>query len=199
MEENKRSFEQFLEEGAPSLELTDFDQHPSEEILTSYAYGQLETSRQAHLSAHVATCSSCHKRVRKLREERKNVENQLAPFLSDPRQVEIKVEEEKGSWIGRLKKNMDSFLQKAMFPNRRTIYAHIGAYGLLAALLFGINKLLDWLLMPPSSPLGSTAKVSKWWTHLYWILLPWGLFLMVSSFRIFFSSSDDEDKERGEP
>lgn len=191
--EGDKEFEQFLEEGVPSLESSEFDRHPSEELLSSYVYDRLESTSEARISAHAATCSSCRERVNKLREERKKVEDNMVPLLADP--VQQVTEEEQVPFLAQLKGSIEAFLEKTVFPPRRAIYAHVGAYTLVAVLLFGLNKLLDWLLVPPPSPLGSTAQINRWWNHLYWILLPWGLYLLGHGFRVLLTSREGENQE----
>ena len=178
---NKRRFEEFLESGLPQLEYAEHVHHPREEILEGYVYGQLGGEAVSRVSAHIATCLACHETVQHLRGEMEAADVSLADLLADPAGVGTKAPieaEERASVFESVVKSIENGIEK-LVPQRRFIAAHAAAYAIVAALLVGMTALLDRLLIPPASPLASPVRVTRWWTYLYWVLLPWGLFLLA--------------------
>lgn len=180
-----KRFEEFLEEGGPRLGWAEYARHPSQRLLAAYVYNQLGREMASRVSAHVATCRSCYNEVQRLREELEALESSLTLYLPDP--LKIQPERERLPLLEQVKRFFKSW---ELFPaQRRVFYVHAGAYAVAAALLFGINVLLDRLLIPPPSPFASPVKITRWWTHLYWLLLPWGLLLLAHGIRTFLLKS----------
>lgn len=181
-----KDFEVFLEEAKPNLERTEYAQHPTEELLIAYAYEQLDGAPLSQLSAHVATCPVCRKRVNQLRSEFDLLEQAFASALPNPvasgtQQGGPLVTRRAGGFTAGLVEKWNAFTRQ----QKRSVYRHAIAYAAAAILLFLLNFVLDRLLIPPPSPLASPAPVIRWWTYLYWSLLPWGLFLIAHGIRMF--------------
>jgi len=194
-----KDFEVFLEEAKPKLERAEYSQHPTEDLLTAYAYDQLDGALLSRTSAHVATCPVCRDRVDKLRSELDLVQSKLASALPDPVAAVVQkreseqegVERRAGGFAAELVEKWNTFTRR----QRRSLYRQVTAYAAAAVFLFLLNIALDHLLIPPASPLASPAPINRWWPHLYWLLLPWGLFLIARGIHMFLSKKNERRRD----
>ena len=194
-----KDFEVFLEEAKPKLERVEYSQHPREELLTAYVYEQLDGALLSRISAHVATCAVCRARVNQLRSELDLVQPKLASALPDP---VVAVGEEHGKEPEEVVRRTGGFTTELLEKwnaftrqQRRFLYHQVMAYAAAAVFLFLLNTALDRLLVPPPSPLASPAPITRWWTYLYWLLLPWGLFLIARGIRMYLSKKNEKRRD----
>lgn len=194
-----KDFEVFLEEAKPKLDRAEYSQHPTEELLTAYAYEQLDGALLSRISAHIATCPVCRARVDQLRSELDLIQSKLASALPDPvaavvrerRNEQEEVARRTGGLAAELVEKWNAFTRR----QRRYVYRQVTAYAAAAIFLFLLNTALDRLLIPPPSPLASPAPITRWWTHLYWLLLPWGLFLIARGIHMFLSKKNERRRD----
>lgn len=170
--------EEWLEEAfRGELEVTHTD-HPSDAVLLGYVLEVLEPTEEEEVSLHVATCSRCSARVSELRSEAPVWETR-PDFLPDPLRVTPPIVQGQGL-AGRLQHVWRAVTEGIVPEGRaawRPILVRAGAYVTAALLILATNLVLDRLLVPKPSPLGSPVKVNRWWVHLYWLLVPWGFLL----------------------
>jgi hypothetical protein len=196
-------FKRFLEEGRPKPEYVEYSRHPSREILEAYVYEQLDERMLSRVSAHVTTCQSCYGEVQQLRGELEALESQLVASLPDPfegraeRVREKQEQKEKLSFLQWVRAFAGQLWKGPAPVQRRAFYRHLGAYAAVGALLFVINTILNRLITPPPSPLGSPVEVTKWWNYSYWLLLPWGFLLLWHAIRAFSRGEGEGKKKRG--
>lgn len=152
-------------------------EHPPFPVLLGYLLGELERDEERRVAVHIATCGQCSANVTALQERVQALDEHLTA-LPDPLEC-YPLKEPKPNPLARVKRwverRMGILVGKA--ATQRGLLIHAGAYAAAAILLIALNLVLDQLLLPPPSPLGSPLEVNRWWVHLYWLLLPWGLLL----------------------
>ena len=189
-----KDFEKFLEEARPELERIEYSKHPSQDTMVSYVYEQMDGPALSQISIHIATCPVCYERVAQLRRELGSVEEQLSSALPDPLAA-VSPAASKQSILYRAVTAISQLWNALSSSQRRSFYRQVTAYAATAVFLLLLNTALDRLLVPPSSPLASPALINRWWAHLYWLLLPWGLFLIARVIYVFLSKKRSKRRD----
>lgn len=144
-------------------------EHPGFSVLWQYAATRLDPELTEKISVHVATCKTCAAQLRELREEQNSLWQGASRLLPDPlaseRPVSVRVREALQRWAERI------FAPK-VFYRHAVALAALGALVLL--LNYGMNQL----------PTLSSNKEKDWWA--LWILIPWGILLLLHGLRAFF-------------
>lgn len=150
--------------------------HPSDALLLGRHLGTLETGEEEVLSLHLATCSQCTARADELR-TRSRVWEARPEFLPDP----LSMRGLRTGPVWRWPRLVAEKLQVGThlgWPGWKPVLVHASVYAGVA-LLIGVTHLaLDRVLVSRPSPFATPAKVHRWWVHLYWILLPLGLWFV---------------------
>ena len=178
-----RAFDDFLERAKPDSSRTKYDSHPADTVLEAFAYDQLDGSLLSRVSVHVATCRRCSSVVANLRLEMKRLDELLARNIDSDVTIKratssaLTAPEQflDGLW-GRFRRWIDD----ASTPSLVRLAATAAS---LAALIVVTNLAMDRWLVPPVSPFASPAPASRWWVHLYWLLLPPALLLCAKGLR----------------
>lgn len=170
---NKEFFKQVFKD---ELEI-EHREHPPSSVLLGYVLQELGGDEERRVGVHIATCAQCSAHAEKLREKVRALDEHLRA-LPDPLECYPLKEQKPGlfAWVKRrIEEDVGTLMGKP--ASGRGLLIHLGAYATAGVLLFSLNLVLDRLLVPPPSPLGSPIEINRWWVQLYWLLLPWGLFL----------------------
>lgn len=136
-----KSFEDLLERAFVSLKPSDYEGHPSLQMLLAYVYEQTDPLTAARISAHMATCRECSERAHALREERERADEALARYLREHSKAEAERLKLKGLFRRVL---TGPTSRSAVATVRRRFYGHLAAWaaasGLVAFFLFRCLK-----------------------------------------------------------
>ena len=181
---NNTCFEQFLERARPEHGEENYAEHPSQEILETYVYNQLDGELLSRVSVHIATCGVCTRTVANLRRELVQVDTVFANYLQTTVTPELLHSSPARSPVLDQVVRIGWKAKEILFSSARLSLVRVSAYAAAtAALLIAVNLTLNRVLIPPVSPLASPEPVNRWWLHLYWLLVPFVILLLVRGFQ----------------
>ncbi len=177
------AFEQFIDQAIPRAGDGRYDAHPSSEVLEAFAYEQLAVGAAARVSAHVATCAVCAEEVGRFRRELAAIDGAFEAHLE---QVPVRVREANVAPEPDAFDRLKRWVAERLSPEAFSLPRVVAFAGAAAAVILCVNVVLDRTAVPPIDPLASAAPVTRWWVHLYWLLVPLGglvVWRLVAYFR----------------
>ena len=166
------AFERFLEKAKPQADQTKYERHPSQQVLEAYVYGQLDGLILSRVSVHVATCGKCSQEVSTLRQEADRLESSLAAYLDREASIEPLYAQTPKTSIQQWHQVVDRVAEWVLRDAPGSLVRLAAAAAAAAIVVAAANLALDRWMVPPVSPLASPIPVTRWWVHLYWLLLP---------------------------
>jgi len=148
-------------------------EHPGFSILWDYAASRLEPELVEKISLHVASCGRCSKELREIRGERRALIDSISRLRPDP----LKRFPLAQGLAERTRELLQRWGKRLL--TRRVFYRHALAYASVGALVLTLNILMNQL--PELLGLGG----QNWWA--LWVLVPWGILLLLHGLRAFWS------------
>lgn len=146
-------------------------EHPDFSVLWDYAAAHLGLELAEKISLHLASCTPCTTELRRIREERQALLENMSRLRPDPLQrfpltspLSLRVREA-----------LQQLSRQIFAP--RVFYRHALVYVSMGALIFGLNA---WMNAQPTL-LGTSKR--DWW--VLWLIVPWGILLVLHGLRAF--------------
>ena len=181
---NDARFEQFLEKARPEHGAESYAEHPSQEVLETYVYNQLDGELLSRVSVHIATCGVCTRTVANLRRELVQIDTVFANYLQTAVTPELLHPSPARSPVLDQVVRIGWKAKEILSSSTRLSLIRVSTYAAATTvLLIAVNLILDRVLIPPVSPLASPEPVNRWWLHLYWLLVPFVILLLARGFQ----------------